>query len=249
MKRLCLLFLACLVILTACKKEKAEEPKDVVLQKKYAKYPIRVYKDREMKKWLATLSKTEPVDLLGTSDAMIKNKKVTIAEVKLSDDKKGFMNARHLADRPVVFTEDTKAHVRNNIGSRVAGTIPRGTIGFVIAEKGEWLQIYAGRVDGKWITKHWVKSGFSGDENLLLEARTYEDATAILNNKNSSDEKQKEAETKLKEIEGSSTSFFRELAGKALKKNDDQEKKPEETDDDRKEKTEEKDTDSKDPAE
>ncbi len=230
MKKIILLLLVTAVALAGCKKEKTSKEKDVVLEKKYARYAIRVYQDREMTKWLATLSKTEPVDLLGTSEIMIKNKKITLAEVKLSDDKKGFMNASNLADRPVVFTADTKAHVRNNTGSMVAGTIPRGHIGFITAEKGEWVQIYAGKINGKWITRHWVKSGFSGDENLVLEARTYEESKAVLDNENASEEKRKEAKEKLKDLEGSSTSFFKELAAEALNKPE-QEKKKDETPD------------------
>jgi len=214
MKRKIALLLSLVIISAAgCKKEQKQPEEEVSLAKKYAKYSIQVFKDAEMKKWLTSLSKSESVDLLNLTKKMHKKKEIEIARVKLSDDTIGYINSSHLADKPIVFIEDVKAHLRNNIGSKVVVTIPRGTIGFIVSEKGGWTQVYIGKLEGKWITKQWVNGGFSTDENLVLDARTFEESVNILEK---DPEKVKpveieEAKEKLKEL-SKSASIIAEMA-------------------------------------
>jgi lipoprotein LenA len=207
-----LLFLCALIMITGCGKKTSTESEDVSLAKKYARYRVVVYQDQTMKKDLTVLNKTEPVDLLSEEKVSLKGKQTDISKVKLTDDTIGYVLSGTLADKPVVFIEDTKAHVRNNIGSKIHATIPRGTIGFITGEKAQWIQVYAGKIEGKWISDKWVKTGFTTDETVLLEARQYEDACEKLD-KNSSD---KEAMEKLTELKDSSASIFKSLAQEKL---------------------------------
>jgi len=209
MKRIPVLILILLICIAQGCKKNSPDSDEISLAKKYARYSTPVYKDRELNTWLATLSKTEAVDLLALEKVLIKNKPVEIASVKLSDDSKGFVAAANLADKPLVFIEDTKAHVRNNEGSKVEATIPRGTIGFIMEEKGNWVQVYAGRIGEKYIAKLWVQGGFSTDTALILEARTYEEACAVLAKKKTEvkPELWEEALGKLENLKSTSSIF------------------------------------------
>ena len=203
--------------LAGCKKDEPKKQEDVTLSTKSAKYRLAVYKDLEMKTWLATLSKTENVDLLGISQGMVKNKKAEIARVRLSTGEVGYTPLSALADKAIVFVADTKAYVRNNMSSGTALVIPRGSVGFAIAEKGEWVQIYMGKINGKWITTQWVKDGFSSEESLIQEGVLFEKYSTILKNNNTSSAQNIEkAAKRMKEMADTSTSFFKELALKML---------------------------------
>lgn len=194
------------------KKQLEVKPGDVV---KYAKYITAAYKDQEMKTWGATLSKTESVKLLETLTVTIKNAPVEVAKVKLSDNTVMFMNAKNLGDKPVVFTEDTKAFVRNNASSKVFAIIPKGTIGFVLQENAEWIQVYIGQVDGKWITQQWVNSGFTADNAIVQDARIYEEAAAVLAKADSKPDQKKQAEENLNNLI-TSNGIFADLARKVM---------------------------------
>lgn len=200
----------------ACKKEAPgpAEPTGPMMIKKYARYNTNVFEDAGMKKWIATLSKAEEVEY-DPSQTPLKDKDDDIVIVNLTDGKKGHVALKHFADKPVVFTEDTKAHVRNNIASKVDATIPKGSIGFIIEEKGEWVQIYIGKVNDIWITKHWIKSGFSSDENLLVDAKIYEEAMRVISDSKSKSSDVDKAKKRLEEM-NSSGNIFSELAAKKL---------------------------------
>jgi len=151
MKKILLIALAAGLILSpGCKKEK-QEAGETPLAKKYARYKVQVYQDKDLGKWAATLEKAEAVDLLKEEKYLSpKNKAYDISYVKLADDKKVYMESRHLADRPIVFTdEEAKVYVRPSISSKVYGRVPRGTIGFIVDEKAEWVQVFVGKVGAK----------------------------------------------------------------------------------------------------
>jgi len=183
MKKYIVLSLIFLFFISGCKKGDEPRKEDVALSKKYAKYATSVYKNKNLKKWLATLSKAEPVELL-TEEKGVKIGKDTIdiSKVKLSDDSIGFIASDKMADKPIVFIDDTKAYIRNNTRSKVISIIPKGTIAFIISKKGEWIKIYAGKINSKWVTRHWVNIGYSTEEDLISEAKVYEEANAILAN-------------------------------------------------------------------
>lgn len=171
--------------------------------------------DQEMKTYGATLSKTESVKLLETLNVTIKNAVVEVAKVKLSDNTVLYVNAKNLGDKPVVFTEDTKAFVRNNISSKVFAIIPKGTIGFVLQENAEWIQVYVGKIDDKWITQQWVNSGFTADNATVQDARIYEESAAVLAKADSKADQKKQAEENLKNLV-SANGIFSEMARKVL---------------------------------
>jgi len=194
-----------LVMAFACKKEDSKSGSaESAIVSKCAKYSASVYKDKERIVWLATLSKTEIVDLISTE--IISNNKGTVAEValiRLSDGAEGYLETKHLADRSIVFTQDTKAYQRNNTGSKITATIPAGTLGFVIEEKAEWLQVYIGQIDGQWLTQSWVNEGFSAEADFISDARLYEDAMAVLRNKESKESDRVKAIKKLEGLQSS----------------------------------------------
>ncbi len=182
---------------------------------KHARLNVSVYKEEGLSTWGSNLSKTEPVIVLEELKVQIKGKETEVAKIKLSDGNIFYVNMKYLADKPVVFIEDTKAYVRNNISSRVFAIIPRGTIGFVIQEMDGWVQIYAGQVDGKWVTQQWVNGGFTVEEVKIREAKNYEESIAILNNRESKQDQVSRALAVLKDISGSS-GIFSDMAASVL---------------------------------
>jgi uncharacterized protein YgiM (DUF1202 family) len=205
-----------LVLTQGCKKSDKQgmdvAPGEIV---KYAKASTAAYKDQELKTWGATLAKTEPVKLLEILNVPVKGKPADVAKVKLSDNSVLFVLSANLADKPVVFIEDTKAYERNNASSKVYAIIPRGTIGFVLQENADWIQIYVGQLEGKWITKQWVNSGFTAEEIRVHEAKLFEESAAILKNSASKPDQKKQAEANLKDL-SLTTGIFAEMARNIL---------------------------------
>lgn len=201
-----------------CKKEKPEAEKEMPLAKKYATVRLAVYKDMNFKDWQATLEKAEAVDLLaeeGKIQVEGKKEPVEVAKVKLADDSIGYTRSRFLADKPVVFVEeDVKLHVRPTPTSRVYFEVPKGTIGFITGEKANWIEVFLGRVNGKWVEEKWTDSGYSTDMDLVVDATMYEKAMALLDEKNK--EKAKEEAMDILEDLVDSTTLFAELARKKI---------------------------------
>ncbi len=199
-----------------CKEEKPVQ-KDVTLAKKYAKYRIGVYQNDDLSQWAATLSKAEPVDLLAETEKIIKKKQYSISKIKLSDDTIAYVNSETLADKPIVFIKDSKVYVRNNAQSAVKTTIPAGTIAFIVGEKGDWAQVYAGKINGVWVTKQWVNDGYSAESNLIIDAKNYEVAMETMN-KNPSEVKEEEMKKAISLLEEMKDhqNIFAELASAHL---------------------------------
>lgn len=212
---LSVLFLS-FALLQGCKKE--EKPKlevssgDVV---KYAKYAAAGYKEPELKTWGATLAKTESVVLLETLNVKVKGKDTEVAKIKLSDNSVLYLSASHLGDKPVVFIEETKAYVRNNASSKVYVLIPKGTIGFVLEENGEWIQVYVGKIGEKWVTKQWVNSGFTSEDSKVQDARILDESVSTLSSDKSKPDQLKLANENLNNL-ASSGGIFADLARNAL---------------------------------
>jgi SH3-like domain-containing protein len=208
-----------LLLSTGCKKNE-EKKEDVSLAKKYAKWNIRVYKTKDLKKQITFLSKGEPVDLLATEKISQKGKTVETAKVKLTDDTVGYIRISEVGDRPIVFTKKTKAYFRNNETSRVYFEIPKGTMAFVILEKGHWVQIFIGNIyyesgKKKWVDKKWVNGGFSEQLDLIPDAREYEKSVRILNITGSTEKQVNDAKDTLKKLLESGN-LFSELAKNIL---------------------------------
>ncbi len=197
MKRFIVAIIAIALILpSGCKKEE-EEKAESPIAKKYAKYRVAVRKDKDLKNWLATLEKAEAVDLL-TEEKYVneKGKQFNLSKVKLADDSEGYIESRHLADKPIVFITETRSFIRPTSGTRVYMKIPAGTIGFIIGEKGNWVQIYIGQIMGKWLTKQWVEGGYTTDGTILQEAKELETAMNLIKK----DETMDKGVEKLKEL-------------------------------------------------
>lgn len=202
-----------LALVQGCKKGNDKQamdinPGDVI---KYARSAAAAYKDQDLKTWGATLAKTEPVKLLETLTVPVKGVNTEVGRIKLSDNTVLFIPVKNLADKPVVFIEDTKAYIRNNASSKVYAIIPKGTIGFVLQENADWIQVYVGQLDGKWVTQQWVNSGFTTEDLRVQEAKLYEESAAILKNSASKPDQRKQAEANLKDL-SSSTGIFAEMA-------------------------------------
>ncbi len=198
---------AMMIVALSCKKNEQKIDEESVLARKCAKFSAPVYKNSDLNEWQTTLAKAEFVNLLDSSEEIVKNKKKTVAKVRLSDDTVGYIDMEYLAERPIVFLKDTRAHDRNNITSKVYMTVPKGTIAFIVAEKGDWAQLYAGKLQGKFLSKQWVQGGFSTEENLIIEARDLEDAVAALESDESTDEARQEAVLRLQDIARASAAF------------------------------------------
>ena len=215
-KNVALISALIILIAVGCKKETEKNKVDVSLAKKYAKWNVRVYKEKELKKVSTYLSKGEPVDLMGTETVKIKGKSAEISRIKLTDDTIGFLNSLNLADRPVVFTENTKVYVRNNISSRVYHEIPRGTIAFIIAEKSKDSQTKHGCVfvDDK---HHIISTGYNSfavglPDSILANMRDkkYKYILSMLELKSRKDQVQKGQEDILNRLNYMSPIVFTE---------------------------------------
>lgn len=200
-----------------CKKEAAKQAdQPTTLAKKYAKYRVAVYKDKELKSWLSTMEKAESMDLINEEKYVnAKKKQIDLAKVKLSDGKEGYIDAKHLADKPIVITGDNvKAFVRPDIGSKQYCTLPKGTIAFIIEEKADWVRIYAGAVGEKKVMGQWVKGGYSTDEKIIIDAKEYDSALNLLKEQKPEkiEKAIKEAREKLTNLSNNPTSPFSEIA-------------------------------------
>jgi hypothetical protein len=230
---LLVLILALGLVVTGCKKEgedgKKEKEKEVALEQQYARFTTWVYQDRALKKKAALLSQAEPVDLLEVMEPEGKDKE--LARVRLSDGSIGFIQASYLADRPIVFTRETRAHIRNNMGSRVAGLIPPGTIGFIVDEKGDWYKIsISHKVEGKWIVNKWVNQGFSDEYSLVVDAKEFNSAVDLLESDKVEEKDIREAMETLRTL-SSKTNVIGDLARRKIAEvNNPQSNKPVEED-------------------
>lgn len=211
-----LLAMLSLLLINGCKKSDkpamTAAPGDII---KYAKSAAAAYKDQDLKTFGTTLSKTEPVKLVEKLTIQVKGKPVEVAKIKLTDNTVLYIQEKNLADKPVVFIEDTKAYVRNNASSSVYAIIPKGTIGFVLQENADWVQVYVGQIDGKWITQQWVNGGFTAEELRVQEGKLFEESSTAFKNPSTKPEQKKQAEANLKNLT-SSTGIFAEMAKKTL---------------------------------
>lgn len=208
-KAIILLLVTSLIALFACNKGGSDKPalNPADGPVKYAKSGVSVFKEQELKTWGSNLSKTEPVTLLETLKIQVKGAETEVAKVKLSDGTIMYLQMKNLADKPVVFLEDTKAYVRNNASSKVYAVIPKGTIGFVVQEMADWAQIYVGQIDGKWITQQWVNGGYSAEDARIQEAKNFEEAASILKDSKAKPDQKSQALAVLKELSESSGIF------------------------------------------
>jgi lipoprotein LenA len=214
MRKLIVLLLIPMILLSCKKKPSGEtsgdgQTSEPVLKKQYARYAVNIFKDKELKNALTFISKAEEVE--ADMENKSKNEKgIEVVFVKLTDGQKGYIELRHLAQKPIVFIEDTKAHFRNNVASPVHATIPAGTIGFIIDQKDNWAQVFVGQIKGLWVTQQWIRGGYQSDDKLLIDAKIYEEALALLAKK-----EKKKAIAKLEEL-SSSQNIFKELAAKKI---------------------------------
>ncbi len=187
MKRQIVLFISILTIVVFCDKEAKQADDNTVIGSRYAKYSASVKKEQELKNWLATLEKAEQVKLIKEFDYTNADKEVIpLAKIQLADDQIGYIELRHLANDPVVFTDDTPAYSRPILASKVITTIPKGTIGFIMEKKEGWSQIYVGKIDEIWVTKQWVESSsYAFDTGLVIAARDLEAAQELIKEKKS----------------------------------------------------------------
>jgi lipoprotein LenA len=215
MQKFILILCSLLIAFSSGCKRGDQKTADKSLARKYAMYQCAVYKDKELKEWLGTLEKAESVELLGEEKYINrKNIQLDLSRIKLADEKEGYLESKHLGERPIVFILDNvKAYVRPNAGSKVYCTIPKGTIGFIKEEKADWVMVYVGKLSDKFVSAQWVREGFSVEENLVLEAKDLESATGLLREQRPGkmEASQKEAREKLAEL-AKKTSLIGELA-------------------------------------
>jgi lipoprotein LenA len=214
-KKIALLF-AVVVLFSACKKEGTSQAKGEVLDTKYFKYRMTVFKEPEMKKFLAAAEKGESVALieeLEITDA--KNNVVKVAKIRLSDDQEGYTPIKALAKKIVVINVDgTKIFNRNNDSSGVKGKAAVGAIASVSDEKANWLQVELTLDNGKWATG-WIKDGFTDSSDSITEAILFERSIKNLGDAKIGKSEKDEALKNLQDI-ADKGGFLAESAKKAL---------------------------------
>ncbi len=231
MYRIFILLLISISLFSACKKEQKPEEEtektgkksDTPIGTKCAKYKVSVYKTKDLqyqsKNYLAILNKGEIVKLYEEIEFTImatkKPKEIILAKIQLDNENNdiGYIEARHLADKSIVFTSDTDAHVRPNERSKVYTSIPKGTLGFIIGEKGNWVKIYIGKINDKWVTKQWVDSGYSSEDAMITAALKYDEILDMIK-AGKNDEAKKLLEEIASDSEG--LELFKELANEKI---------------------------------
>lgn len=198
-----------LLLIPGCKDSKPTTGSTDSLATKYAKLPVSIYKNTTFSRdaWIATLEKGEPVELLAEETVInTKKKEIKVSKVKLSDGEVGYIVSDYLAMKPVVFVdENVKVYNRNNINSGEFAVVPAGTLGFVIDEKADWVQVDIGTVNGKSVYKKWVKGGISDSAEVVADAVSLEKIRNILSEKNKGDKE--EALTQLRTLAGKSNAI------------------------------------------
>lgn len=215
MKKFALLF-AVIALFAACKKGGTSEAKGEVLDTKYFKYRMTVYKEPEMKKFLAVAEKGESVSLIEeieTTDA--KKNVLKVAKIRLSDDQEGYTPLKALAKKIVVINVDeTKIFNRNNESSGVKGKAAVGAIASVSDEKANWLQVELTLDTGKWASG-WIKDGFTDSTDSITDAILFERSIKNLGDSNVAKSDKDDAMKSLQEI-ADKGGFLAESAKKAL---------------------------------
>ncbi|HNV44048.1 MAG TPA: hypothetical protein PKH20_04810 [Exilispira sp.] len=152
---------------------------------------VYVYKEKDKvgkkESYLTTLEKAEKVKLLGVEDVQYQegDKIVVkrIANIELSDGKKGYLEERYLALKPIIFTTESQLFVRPDVTSKVINTVKKGQMAFIIDTKEDnWIKIYIGKFGGSYINEAWVNGGYSDDPLIIRDAKDYENALSILEN-------------------------------------------------------------------
>jgi len=174
------------------------------LATKYAKYRTSAYSDQILSKWAANLEKGEPVELLAEMKTKKGKKDIVTSKVKLSDETIVYVDPKSLAVKPLVFTvKNTPVYDRNNAASGIYAVIPSGTVGFVIDEKADWVQVDIGKIGDKQVYGKWVKEGFNTDPDVVADAVSIERIKNILTDTAKGDKE--EAMTLLRSIAAKTT--------------------------------------------
>ena len=127
----------------------------------YAKYRANIYKDKKLTNWLATLAKGEEVKLIEEVTQKKNNKKLNIAKIVRADgETTGYIERRHLAGKPIIFAKKTDVYDQPTITSNLFTTVKKGTVGFILDQKGKWTKVYVGYVT-KNDEKKYVNEKFS----------------------------------------------------------------------------------------
>lgn len=182
----------------------------------YAKFRASVRKDKELKDWLANINKGESVNILQeTEETDKKGKKRMVAYIELADGKKGYITRSWLGGTPFVALDNIRVFDKPDYASRVRATLKKGDIVFLEQENdaGNWFKIWAGKIDGVWITSHWIEksSNLSDATNAVIDARDYQEALSLLE-----ENKTEEALKKLQALAEFGNSEFAEIGKQKL---------------------------------
>lgn len=181
----------------------------------YAKFTARVHKDQKLKERLAVINKAEPVKILKTLQVQLSNDKEgensLVAKVELADGKIGYIKRNWLGGEPYVLLQAVRVFDKPDYASTIRATLEIGHIVFAEEENaaGNWLKIWAGKVNGVWLSSHWIEknSALSSNKQWIIDARDLHDATNLIEQG-----KIEAATKKLKNISDFSDSDFAKIA-------------------------------------
>jgi lipoprotein LenA len=196
----------------------AEKP---ALATRFAKYPVNVFRDAEMKTWMATLSVAEPVEVISAETPVtVNNQAVQQIKVRLSTGDEGYMDSKHLALKIVAITGDqVEVYHRNNEMSGVAGKLDAGTIAMVVDEKANWIQVDV--FSPKQLYHVWLEEGASSAAGDVKDALELARQSAVLSGAQKGD--RKKAQESLEKLAGGN-GVFAGKAAEVLKKQGESEK-------------------------
>lgn len=233
MKKIIILLAATLIVF-ACSKdnEKKDEQQTtqenvpVSLGTQFAALANGVYNSSDLKgKPFLYLTKGEEVELLEEIETTDKNNKaIVVFKIKTTGEKEGFVNSRYFGIKRIVITDDTvPVYSRNNETSTPSSALHKGTTAIVTKQMGDWYQIIAWQTpDEKEKTwNKWIKSGFSEEKDLFIDALQLEQAKILFNKAMKSEESNRKPmldKTKiiLDILENSSYDFIKEEAVKMI---------------------------------
>ncbi len=164
----------------------------IVSNERYIINTSNIYKEKDKvgqkEFFVGYVYRGEKVRLIKTYEVFYQENQVSnapvlksIAEVELTDGKKGFLYNNLLALKPIIILEEVQAFERPDLFSRSICFLKKRSLVF-IREFGDqnWIKIYGRNKDDKPIDNLWILDHYTDDVYLVRDALDFENANYYL---------------------------------------------------------------------
>jgi len=164
----------------------------LVSNERYLNAKVALYNEKDkigQKEFITTtISKGEKVRLIKTYEVFYQENQESnapilksVAEVQLSDGKKGFLFSQYLALKPIVILEEVQTFERPDLFSKSISYLKKGSLAFIM-EFGDqnWIKINGKSKEDKNIYNVWICDRYTDDIYLVRDALDFDDAQSYL---------------------------------------------------------------------